>query len=96
MEQENNMNYKELFVLTELDYGDYVAVIADLETHQFHEAVFSCQQRGGGFGNPSIVHKEAAISHEQVKALAEKSKDSRVKKYLEITNENWKDLIHEI
>jgi len=87
------MNYKELFVLTELDYGDYVAVIVDLETHQFHEAVFSCQQRGGGFGNASIVHKEAAISHEQVKELAEKSKDSRASKYLGITNDNWKELI---
>ena len=89
----NTVNYKELFVLTELDYGDYVAVIVDLETHQFHEAVFSFQQRGGGFGNAHIVHKEVAISHEQVKGLAEKSKDPHAKKYVEITNDNWKDLI---
>ena len=94
-EKTQQEQHKELFVSKKLDYGDQSAVIVDLKTHQFYNAIFSCQQRGGGFGAHYIVHKGEAISPEHVKALAKKSEDIRAKKYVEITNDNWKQLIDE-
>ena len=89
------MNYKKLFISADLDYCHHAAVIIDLETNQFYNALFSCQQIGGAIGDFTILKTGGIISVEQVKALAEKSDDSRAKKYVEITNDNRKQLIDE-
>ena len=43
MKQENNMDYKKLFISADLDYCHHAAVIINLETYQFYNALFSCQ-----------------------------------------------------
>jgi hypothetical protein len=95
MKQENNMDYKKLFISADLDYCHHAAVIIDLETYQFYNALFSCQQTGGAIGDFFLLKTGGSISCEQVKAFAEKSEDNRAKKYLKITNDNWKELIDE-
>lgn len=87
------MNYKKLFISTDIDDCHHAAVIIDLGTHQFYDALFSCQQSGGVISDFFILKTGSPISCEQVKALAEKSEDSRAEKYSKITNENWKELI---
>ena len=87
------MNYKKLFISADLDYCHHTAVVMDLETNQFHNALFSCQQTGGAIGDFTLLKMGGVISVEQVKALAEKSEDSRANTYVEITKDNWKKLI---
>lgn len=94
MKNEIKVEYKELFVLADLDSYHYAAVIIDLKTYQFYNALFEGKTIGGGTGYyPSKTGDP--ISYEQVRKLADKSQDSRAKAYLGITNDNWKEIIGE-
>ena len=44
------MNYKELFISSFLDSQHYAAVIIDLKTHRFYDALFKACVIGGDKG----------------------------------------------
>ena len=74
------MNYKELFISSHLDSQHYAAVIIELETHRFYNALFEACTIGGGIGY-SLSKAGEPISFEQVQKLADKSEDERAFKY---------------
>ena len=84
------MNYKELFISSFLDSQHYVAVIIELETHRFYEALFKALVVGGGIGY-YLYKAGEPISFEQVQKLADKSEDKRAFKYKRTTSENLND-----
>ena len=84
------MNYKELFISSFLDSQCYAAVIIELETHRFYEALFKAWTIGGVRGY-SLSKTGEAISFEQVQKLADKSEDERAFKYKRTTSENLND-----
>ena len=84
------MNYKELFISSFLDSQYYAAVIIELETHRFYNALFEACTIGGGHGY-SLSKTGEAISFEQVQKLADKSEDERAFKYKRTTSENLND-----
>ena len=74
------MNYKELFISSYLDSQHYAAVIIELKTHRFYDALFEACTIGGGLGY-SLSKAGEPISFEQVQKLADKSEDERAFKY---------------
>ena len=86
-------NYKELFVSQFLDYYHYAAVIFDTEENSFYNALFKGVQYGGICVN-ALKQKGKAISIECVRKLAEKSEDSRAEKYVNISVDNWQELLN--
>ena len=74
------MNYKELFISSFLDSQCYAAVIIDLKTHKFYNALFEALTIGGGIGY-YLSKTGDRISFEQVQKLADKSEDERAFKY---------------
>ena len=86
-------NYKELFVSQFLDYYHYAAVIFDADEKCFYNALFEGVQYGGICAN-AAKQKGKAISIESVRKLAEKSEDSRAEKYVNISEDNWQELLN--
>ena len=89
-------NYKELFVSQFLDYHHYAAVIFDADKKCFYDALFEGTQYGG-YCSYAVKQKGNAISIESVRKLAEKSaeksEDSRAEKYVNISEDNWHELL---
>ena len=84
------MNYKELFISSFLDSQHYAAVIIELETHRFYNALFKALVVGGSKG--FYLYKAGEpISFEKVQKLADKSEDERAFKYKRTTSENLND-----
>ncbi|MBQ8830526.1 MAG: hypothetical protein IJ017_02890 [Oscillospiraceae bacterium] len=86
-------NYKELFVSQFLDNYHYAAVIFDASEKCFYNALFEGTQCGGICAY-AANQKGKAISVESVRKLAEKSEDSRAEKYVNISEDNWQDLLN--
>ena len=84
------MNYKELFISSFLDSQHYAAVIIELKTHRFYDALFKACVIGGDKGY-YLSKAGEPISFEQVQKLADKSEDERAFKYKRTTSENLND-----
>lgn len=85
-------NYRELFVSQFLDWCHYAAVIYEEETACFYEALFENTWAGGACGS-GFKNKGSAISIDIVRKLARKSEDSRADKYVDISEDNWQELL---
>ena len=86
------INYRKLFVSQFLDQYHYVAVIYEEETNCFYEALFECVWGGGACGD-YLKNKDRAISIDVVRKFARRSEDSRADKYVNISEDNWQELL---
>lgn len=85
-------NYRELFISQYLDQSYYVAVIYEEETNCFYNALLECVWVGGASGY-YLKNKDRAISIDVVRKLARRSEDSRADKYVNISEDNWRELL---
>ena len=85
-------NCKELFVSQFLGYYTYAAVIFDTDKKCFYNALFEGVQYGGICAY-AAKQKGNAISIENVRKLAEESEDRRAEKYVNISEDNWLELL---
>ena len=92
MEIDKKMQFKKLFIIEYFDCCFYDAVIMDLKTQLFYPAIFM-HQRTGDTVTHELYRLGQPISCEQIRALAAKSLYRRAKPYLNITDENWKEII---
>lgn len=85
-------NYRELFTSQFLDQSYYAAVIYEEETNCFYEALFEIVWCGGTCGS-YLKNKARAISIDVVRKLAGSSEDKRADQYVNISEDNWQEVI---
>ena len=85
-------NYRELFVSQFLDDGHYAAVIYEKGKNCFYDALFEYVWFGG-YSDYSLKNKGNAISIDVVRNLARKSEDRRAPNYVDITEDNWREVV---
>lgn len=86
------MKYKELFDTFSANVTTYMAVIFDPDANEFYEASFTMICRGGAHGY-QLDQVGQRLSIEDVRTLAKNSDDSRAKRYISISAENYNDLL---
>lgn len=85
-------NYRELFISQFLDQCHSVVIIYEEGTNCFYEALFEGECVGGAIDD-RLKNKARVISIDVVRKLARKSEDSRADKYVDISEDNWQELL---